>query len=120
MRIRCSVHTRFIIHQVSQATGITVSQLLSSSTARRLSRPRHLAMWLIRRHTGETLRAIGEAFRRDHSTVHHAITTAAHRIQSDPDTRRTARAIEASLGRYATQPPLSPPHHPQERHHAHP
>ena len=113
-RLRCSIHTRFILNQVAAATGVSREELLSASIARRLSRPRQLAMWLIRRNTGHTLQRIGRVFHRHPSTVHHALQLTEQRLQDDPATVRQVITIEASLGRYATQPPL------QETAHAHP
>ena len=113
-RLRCSIHTRFILNQVAAATGVSREELLSASIARRLSRPRQLAMWLIRRNTGHTLQRIGRVFHRHPSTVHHALQLTEQRLQDDPATVRQVITIEASLGRYATQPPL------QETAHVHP
>jgi chromosomal replication initiator protein len=48
-------------------------ELLSTSRASRVTRARHLAMYLARERTGLSLAAIARAFHRDHSTVLHAI-----------------------------------------------
>ena len=113
-RLRCSIHTRFILNEVASACGVTREEILSASIERRLSRPRQLAMWLIRRNTGDTLTKIARVFRRHPSTVHHALRLTEQRLQDDPDTLRQVITIESSLGRYATQPPL------HEAAHVHP
>jgi chromosomal replication initiator protein len=48
-------------------------ELLSSSRTPRVTRARHIAMYLTRELTGHSLAEIARAFRRDHSTVLHGI-----------------------------------------------
>ena len=105
-RLGCSIHTRFILNEVATACGVTREEILSGSIERRLSRPRQLAMWLIRRNTGDTLQRIARVFQRHPSTVHHALRLTEQRLQDDPNTIRQVITIETRLGRYATQPPL--------------
>lgn len=50
-----------------------VDDLLSKSRKRTVTFPRHVAMYLARKLTGEGLNDIGKTFNRDHSTVVHAI-----------------------------------------------
>ena len=53
--------------------GLTREDLVSKSRSRPLTTARHVAMYLMREHTGMSLIRIGEAFNRDHSTVMHGI-----------------------------------------------
>ncbi len=63
---------------------LTSDELLSSERSARLVWPRHVAMYLARHHTSETLPAIGRHFGgRKHTTVMHAVKTTARRIAED-------------------------------------
>ena len=58
---------------------ITRTELLSSSRTPRITRARHMAMYLTRELTGQSLAEIARSFNRDHSTVLHAV----RRINND-------------------------------------
>ena len=82
--------TRVTIEDVQVATcsafGITREELVSDSRANRVAWPRQVAMFLARRHTDESLPAIGASFGgRGHTTVMHAVRRTAERVQSDPE-----------------------------------
>ncbi|MBA2349579.1 MAG: chromosomal replication initiator protein DnaA, partial [Solirubrobacterales bacterium] len=84
-----------------EAFGITREELLSPSRSGRLTWPRHVAMYLSREHTSETLPAIGERFGgRSHTTVLHACKRTGQRIAGDPE----AGAIVATLARRLSEP----------------
>ncbi|MBW1683047.1 MAG: hypothetical protein JRJ83_16795, partial [Deltaproteobacteria bacterium] len=54
--------------------NLSLADILSDKKTRTLSYPRHLAMYLCRKHTGRPLKEIGRAFgRKDHSTVIYAV-----------------------------------------------
>ena len=66
---------------VAERFGVAVSDLVSD---RRLTaRERQVAMWLCRHRTPCSLPAIGLAFGRDHTTVHHAIRRVDERMAAD-------------------------------------
>jgi len=78
--------------------GLTIDELLSSSRAGRLTWPRQVAMFLARRHTAETLPAIGAHFGgRNHTTVLHACRRAAERLAADPDAAAIVRRLTERL-----------------------
>lgn len=52
---------------------VSIDELRSRSRKRSIAFPRQIAMYLCRKHTEETLSEIGKNFRRDHSTVMHAV-----------------------------------------------
>jgi chromosomal replication initiator protein len=54
---------------------ISIEDILSRSRKRSISQPRQIAMYLARRHTGESFQAIGRSFNRYHATTLHAIGT---------------------------------------------
>ena len=77
---------------------MTRSQLLGPQRTRRLVRPRHVAMFLVRKHTGESLPDIGRRFDRDHTTVHHACNKIERLLNSDVELRQQVHVVERTLG----------------------
>jgi len=59
--------------EVARFYGIELFEMLSTRRARTVTRPRQLAMFLARELTPLSLPLIGRLFKRDHSTVCHAI-----------------------------------------------
>lgn len=58
---------------VGRQFKISLDEMQSKSRKRTISFPRQVAMYLCRKHTEDTLSDIGKVFKRDHSTVMHAI-----------------------------------------------
>lgn len=67
--------SRTISELVSSQFKVSLDDLRSRSRKRTIAFPRQVAMYLCRKHTEETLADIGRVFKRDHSTVMHAIKT---------------------------------------------
>ena len=64
---------------------VTVHDLKSDTRTKGLIRPRHVAMWAAKAHTGQSLPAIGTHFgRRHHTTVLHAVQKVEEQIAIDP------------------------------------
>ena len=66
------VGIRGIMDAVARRHGVSIIELTSDRQGRDAVGPRHLAMWLARRQ-GHSYRAIGAAFRRDHTSVLYAV-----------------------------------------------
>ena len=62
-----------IIAEVAMATGVKRSEIMGGSRVRHIVSARHLAMWRARNETDMSLPAIGRVFRRDHTSILHAI-----------------------------------------------
>ncbi|HXF56644.1 MAG TPA: chromosomal replication initiator protein DnaA [Actinomycetota bacterium] len=62
-----------ILEETAAYFGLAVEDLVSKSRSRPLTTARHIAMYLLREHTGLSLIKIGELFDRDHTTVLHGI-----------------------------------------------
>jgi len=78
--------------------GVTLDELLSPARSPRLTLPRHVAMYLARELTGESLPAIGRQFGgRDHTTVLHAWRRISSRVGTDRETRRAVDKLFARL-----------------------
>jgi chromosomal replication initiation ATPase DnaA len=61
-----------IIRAVSEASGTTLLDLRSGNRKRHISLPRQLAMYLIRRETGETHERISKRFNINRTASRHA------------------------------------------------
>lgn len=58
-----------IIQACSEHYGVSEEDMISESRKRAFVQARHMAMYLMTKHTGLTLREIGNLFCRDHTTV---------------------------------------------------
>ena len=87
-----------IQERTAEAFGVSVEALVSSSRVGTVAWPRHVAMYLARELTDQTLPAIGRAFGgRNHTTVLHAYRRTADRIAGDADAFETVRRLTEIL-----------------------
>lgn len=86
--------------RVAVSFGVSRSDLVSPCRARRVARPRQVAMFLARQLTPHSLAEIGRAFGgRDHTTVMHAVARIDGLVDRDPDLAvRVARDRRRLLG----------------------
>ena len=83
---------------VCESFGLTRDELVSASRTARVAWPRHVAMYLAREHTQDSLPAIGQAFGgRNHTTVLHAVRRTTERLAGDPDAYRAVQKLSARL-----------------------
>lgn len=88
-----------IVGEVCRQFQVTRAELMSAQRTARVTLPRHVAMYLCRRHTDAPLGAIGKEFGgRDHSTVVHALGAIEERLRRDAELRATVSLLEARLG----------------------
>ena len=88
-----------------EAFGISREELLSAARSGRVAWPRQVAMYLARRHTGETLPAIGRQFGgRNHTTVMYACRKAGERLAADPAAQAVVLDLERRLGDSPSRP----------------
>jgi chromosomal replication initiator protein len=88
-----------IVGEVCRHYQVSRTELLSARRTARVTLPRHVAMYLCRRHTDAPLGAIGkELGGRDHSTVVHALGAIEDRLRRDAELRATVSLLEARLG----------------------
>lgn len=73
-----------VIADVAEFYGVTVAEILSPRRERRLSEPRHVAMWCAARLTGQSLPQLARAFRRDHTTIMYAVREVTKRRAANP------------------------------------
>lgn len=84
---------------VASKFGIRVSDLSSKSRTKNLSFPRHIAMYLCRKHTTYSYPEIASHFGgRDHSTVVHAASVVSTKLKVDKSLQERIIEIEKALG----------------------
>jgi chromosomal replication initiator protein len=88
---------------VSNHFGIKVSDMVSKRRNKNLAYPRHIAMYLCRKHTTYSYPEIGQCFGgRDHSSVIHAASSITNKLQNGVDSKghdlkETMDSLEKSL-----------------------
>ncbi len=84
---------------VARFFNIKVADLVGRRKLKGIVRPRQIAMYLARKHTGLSFPDLGRSFGgRDHSTVQHACKKVAKLVEKDPDIRNHVEALERNLG----------------------
>ena len=79
---------------VANHYGIKVSDMKAKKITRSISYPSHVAMYLSRELTENSLPKIGEEFGgRDHTTVMHACDKIGKEIQQDPSLQLTVKEL---------------------------
>jgi chromosomal replication initiator protein len=87
-----------IATEVAAAFGVGVAELHARRRTRRVTVPRHVAMWLARELTGHSLAEIGDYFGgRGHVSVLHAEKQVRERTAADDDFRLRIQAVRARL-----------------------
>ena len=83
---------------VSTYFNIKLSDIVSKRRTRNIAYPRHVAMFLCRKHTPASYPEIGYRFGgRDHSSVIHAASVISSRVKSEQEVKDTIEAIEKQL-----------------------
>jgi chromosomal replication initiator protein len=82
---------------VCAVLGLSRDDLLSSSRSPKITRGRHLAMYLARELSGLPLAQIAREFRRDHSTVLHAVRRVAAKLEPGSSLHRNLTEAQALL-----------------------
>ncbi len=77
--------------------GVAHKDLVGSTRKRDIARTRQVAIYLCRELSETTLKNIGEAFNRDHSTVMHSCDMVADRLQEDRNLREELEAIREKI-----------------------
>lgn len=76
----------------------SLSQLQGRSRRRSVALPRHVCMYIARKHTGRSLEEIGGHFGgRDHSTVLHAVRSVENALEHDDALRATIEHLERQV-----------------------
>lgn len=87
-----------ILDLVCHHYRLTPDEILGPSKSARVSHPRHVGMYLARKHTNLTFKAIAGAFNReDHGTVHHGVNKVISQIDKDAVMSREISYVEDIL-----------------------
>ncbi len=87
-----------VVSAVARHYNLSEEELIGRSRRQAVSRPRQLAMYLIREETGTSLPQIGELLGgRDHTTILHGCAKIAGQIETDEQLRRDWLAIKGVL-----------------------
>lgn len=83
---------------VAQHFGVKTSEMVSKRRTKSISFPRHVAMYLCRKHTTLSYPEIGGEFGgRDHSSVIHAAQVVSTKLSNDPAVKNLVVEIEKQL-----------------------
>jgi chromosomal replication initiator protein len=78
--------------------GLTAAEITGRSRASRLTRPRHIAMYLMREDTNRSLPAIGaELGGRDHTTILYGVRKISRQVSGDPTLQLAIESIRALI-----------------------
>jgi chromosomal replication initiator protein len=88
-----------VIEVVARLNNLRSADITGKKRTRALTEPRHLAMYLARKHTRLSFPELGREFGgRDHSTIQHGYHKVEQDLASDPDLVHQVRLVEQSLG----------------------
>jgi len=76
---------------------LNMEDFLSRSRKRSIAQPRQIAMYLARRHTGQSLQAIGRSFNRYHATTLHAIGAVERLIRAKGPVQKQVEFLSQKL-----------------------
>jgi chromosomal replication initiator protein len=95
---RSRLTERQIVEAVANHFGVEVSAFEGKSRCRAISRPRQVAMYLLREETGASLPQIGAMLGdRDHTTILHGCERIAEMLEEDADLRREVVRLRQRL-----------------------
>lgn len=95
-----SISADDIIQTVANFYNVKISDLKGSRRLKQLVRPRHVAMYLIRKYTEHSFPEIGRIFgNRDHATVQHACKKIRSLVKQDVDIKSAVQTLERSIYR---------------------
>ena len=83
-----------LIYAFCQVTGMEYKWMTSKGRRRKISIPRHILMWILKKHTGKSLPCIGRMLGgRDHSTILYGV----RKVSNDAALLAVAEEIEKSV-----------------------
>jgi len=87
------IPAQLIIEETARYFGLTPHDLVSKNRSRPLTTARHVAMYLLREFTGQSLIKIGEIFDRDHTTALHGIKKIEQNMRARDTTYRQVQDL---------------------------
>ena len=88
-----------VLEGVSRYYSVSVLDILGQSRVREVLTPRHIAMYIGKKHLRMSFVRLGESFgNRDHTTVMHAVEKIEGKLSEDPQLLREVRTLEREVG----------------------
>ncbi len=88
-----------VLEGVSRYYSVSVTDMLGQSRVREVLVPRHIAMYIGKKHLRMSFVRLGESFsNRDHTTVMHAVQKIENKLSEDPQLLREIRTLEREVG----------------------
>ncbi len=88
-----------VLEEVSRYYSVSVPDMLGQSRVREVLVPRHIAMYIGKKHLQMSYVRLGESFsHRDHTSVMHAVTKITNKMSEDPQLMREIRTLEKEVG----------------------
>ncbi len=88
-----------VLEGVSRYYSVSVQDMLGQSRVREVLIPRHIAMYMGKKHLRISYVRLGESFsNRDHTTVMHAVGKIESKLTEDPQLLREVRTLEREVG----------------------
>lgn len=91
------INPSLITEVVSEHMGIPKDDILSSKRSADIALARQISMYLCRNMTDKPLEAIGEYFKKDHTTVMHAVDKIKNNIQTSDNLNNTVETIKKKI-----------------------
>jgi len=89
--------TALIGEMISREFKVSFKDLQSRSRKKVITFPRQVAMYLGRKHTGESLEDIGKTFNRNHATVLHAVKVVSELCRRDTSVCRQVEILDRKM-----------------------
>lgn len=89
---------QIILEATAAFYNVSIKDILGDRQTHRVAAPRHVVMWLCRKHAKMGVEDLGRIFQRDHSTVVIAVRKMEERLQQDQSLRHAIQKIESSIG----------------------
>ena len=94
-----------ITNAVCEHFGLTAKEITGTSRVSRLTRPRHIAMYIMREDTNQSLPAIGANLGgRDHTTVLYGVRKISNELADDPALQLAVESIRALISPTTSYP----------------
>ena len=87
----------YIVEKIADYFNLTPEEITGKGKTRNVANARQMAIYLIRKLTGQTLEDIGKLIGRDHTTVLHSIRKVEENLASDPRLADTVRDVTANI-----------------------
>ena len=97
------ITTKDVLNAVSQQFNVRPRDLRSASRSPRITTPRQIAMYLVRRHCGLSYPEIGRRFAKHHTTALHSDRVVQRQLGENASLRAAVLLIEKELMRVSTE-----------------